>query len=311
MTSHVEDIAQALQAMGRNAVVLGESLLPGVPTIQRVDALALLNEGSPVTWHAHRPHSLKEGLKLRKKWPHLRVIWTHHNWKAPSWPTRRLLQKADAVISLTQEGADQLDMESTVIGHGVDLNRFQPVSKTPTFRVGIIGRIRPDKGHDTVVKAFNALGNEREDWGLSFFGEVRPQHRGFAKKLHAQCPDKMSICSFSTDRVEMYRQLDVVVMASPAEGYSLVIPEALAMGLPVLSTPLPHFERLLKHGENILFFSPGTPDSLAQELEALLGEESARHTLGQHARQAAETHFSIEKEGRLLCEVYDRELSNR
>ena len=76
VTSHVEDIAQALQAMGRNAVVLGESLLPGVPTIERVDALALLNEGSPVTWHAHRPHSLKEGLKLSNA---VRIFRGHRN----------------------------------------------------------------------------------------------------------------------------------------------------------------------------------------------------------------------------------------
>ncbi|MEC7241708.1 MAG: hypothetical protein VXW32_10760, partial [Myxococcota bacterium] len=195
VTTHVEDLVRALNASGRKAVVLGESISSNTPQVSRGDVEALLQTGRPVTWHAQRTHSLREGLRLRQQWPHLRVLWTHHNWKPPGWLTTRLLKQADGVVCLTQEGADQLRTNAAVIaaviGHGVPLDLIQPAPLPLEPRLGVIGRIRPDKGHRSVVEAFARVKPTSPSWTIRFFGETRPQHRRFQKTLQRQLPDSL------------------------------------------------------------------------------------------------------------------------
>ena len=308
VTTHVEDLTEALNGLGRQAYALGNSLVSTVPQLTRKELTELFKNGSSVTWHCHRPHSLREGLRLRKKWPKLRVVWTHHSWKTPSWTTKRLAEKADRIVCLTTEGANQLSLPSQVIGHGVPLHGLTPRPLPPKPRLGIVGRIRPDKGHLSVVEAFADLQSEATDWELSFFGETRPQHRHFERKLRARLPQSLRIHGFEPNREAMYGSLSAVIMPSPAEGFSLVVPEALAMGLPLIAARLPHFERCLRDGENVLFFDPSSPKDLATVLRRLVHNPDLRTTLREGARRAAEEHFSIVSEAKQVARLYDEVL---
>ena len=306
VTTHVEDLTKALNGLGRETFALGESLSPDTPQLSRSALLDRLHNGASVTWHAHRPHSLRDGLKLRKQWPKLRVVWTHHSWKAPGWLTRNLLAQADARVCLTREGAKQLALPSEVIGHGVPLDELRPQSQPPQARLGVIGRIRPDKGHRSVVQAFRELQKTAPDWELCFFGETRPQHRRFERDLRTQLPEGLRVVGFESDRSAMYASLSAVIMPSPAEGFSLVVPETLAAGLPLVTTRLAHFERCLRDGEHALFYDSGQPDSLLRVLRRLFEDGALRSRLRQGARKAAEEHFSIVEEARRIAGVYDR-----
>lgn len=309
VTTHVEDLVVALNAMHRTAFAVGEALRPDVPQIPRAEVRSILENGSPVTWHAHRPHSLREGLRLRKRWPHLRVLWTHHSWKTPGWHTTRMLRQADGIVSLTQEGATQLSMDSTVIGHGVPLDTLKPTPFPVEPRLGVIGRIRPDKGHLSVAESFAELQATAPSWRLCFFGETRPQHLRFENTLRRLLPEVLQVHGYETDRAAMYASLSGVIMPSPAEGFSLVVAEALAAGLPIIVARLPHFERCLREGESALFFDPSTPGDLSRALNTFLQDPALRDTLRVHGRSAAEKHFSIEKEAVAIASFYDQLLS--
>ena len=80
---HVENIVPALCDLGLQAHAVGAALNNTVPQIDLNEIVPLLRSNTPMVWHAHRPHSLRKGLGLRKRYPHLRVVWTHHGWRSP------------------------------------------------------------------------------------------------------------------------------------------------------------------------------------------------------------------------------------
>jgi len=219
--------------------------------------------------------------------------------------TRLSLKKADGLIALTEEGARQLEGKATVISHGV-VCPGKPVQediKSP-LTLGIIGRIRPDKGHKDVVDAFLSLKEDFSDWHLLFCGEIRPQHRRFARALIERGKGRIVHQPYNMDREALYAGLSIVVMSSHAEGFSLVVPESMAHGRPLLASRLPHFEVLFKEEVHALAFDTGNSNDLQRQLRRLMGDAPLRNRLSKAAREHAESHLGIAREAKALATLY-------
>jgi mannosyltransferase len=299
----VDEIVPALCALGLNARAFGNAISPKTPLFQWEDINQVLRVGDPVVWHAHRPPALRKGLRLRKAYPHLRVIWTHHGWKAPGWFTQRALKKADHCIALTESGQEQLPSPSLCIPHGTSMNALA-LKDGPPFLLGVLGRIRPDKGHQDITEAFLAVSKDHPDWQLVFCGEIRPAHQRFAHSLIAKGQGRIEHWPYTIDKSEIYSQLSAVVMPSHAEGFSLVVPEALASGRALLASRLPHFSLLFKEEVHALCFEPANQQDLALQLGRLLSDASLRKALASRGRQHAQTTLHISKEAHALAELY-------
>ena len=305
VTTHVEDIVAALGKLNPSTYIFGESTRPELPHCSAADIVDWAGQGQTLIWHAHRPHELRRGLRLKKRFPKMRVLWTHHGWKQPGRWTQRSLHQSDALIALTTAGATQLPGSPHVIQHGVNLERFQRKPDHPkTKTIGIIGRIRPDKGQLDLVEAALPLLEEFPDWRLEMIGEIRPQHRGFAKKLFAHSPEKILHRPFTLEMEKVYADLAIVVMASHAEGFSLVMGEAMAMGCSVVATRLPHFEQRFVDNTHALFYPPGDASALNQQLHRLLIDESLRSRLSEAAYRHTQEHLSLERESQALWSLY-------
>lgn len=299
----MEEIVPALCDLGLHARAFGKALSPKTPLFQWEEIMQVLRVGDPVVWHAHRPAALRKGLRLRKTYPHLRVIWTHHGWKAPGWLTQRALKKADHRIALTESGREGLPSPSLCIPHGTSMKAVA-LKDGPPFLLGVLGRIRPDKGHEDITEAFLAVAKDHPDWQLVFCGAIRPAHQHFARSLIAKGQGRIVHWPYTFDNSEIYSQLSVVVMPSHAEGFSLVVPEALASGRALLASRLPHFSHLFKEDVHALCFEPGNRQDLAHQLGRLLSDASLRTALASRGRQHAQATLHISKEARSLAELY-------
>ena len=82
----------------------------------------------------------------------------------------------------------------------------------------------------------------------------------------------------------LYESASIFSLPSFAEGIPVVLMEAMAMRLPVISTRITGIPELIEDGQTGLLVAPGRPDQLANTLEAVLVDHSLRRRLGS-ARQ--------------------------
>jgi UDP-glucose:(heptosyl)LPS alpha-1,3-glucosyltransferase len=106
----------------------------------------------------------------------------------------------------------------------------------------------------------------------------------------------------------LYAASDIFVLPTRYEAFGLVIAEAMASGLPVVTTRVAGAAEWIEHGRNgILLEVPVDPDILAKELTALLEDEPRQRRLGAEGRRTAETHWNLARVTDQVLDLY-REL---
>jgi glycosyltransferase involved in cell wall biosynthesis len=101
---------------------------------------------------------------------------------------------------------------------------------------------------------------------------------------------------------------DAFVLPSLFEGTPLALLEAMATGMPVVSSAIPGTDEVVSNGETGLLVRAGDPDALADALRRIVGEPELRARLGAAARRRAETEHSAVSSTRRVAAVYDEVL---
>jgi glycosyltransferase involved in cell wall biosynthesis len=101
--------------------------------------------------------------------------------------------------------------------------------------------------------------------------------------------------------------LDIFALSSQSEGLPMAVLEAMASGLPVVSTRVGGVDEVVDEGQTGLLVEPKSPESLAHALRALAANPARRTKMGAAGRERAERDFSLEamvgKYERLYWEV--------
>lgn len=111
------------------------------------------------------------------------------------------------------------------------------------------------------------------------------------------------------DLADLYRGACLFVLSSDEEGLGLVVLEAMASGLPVVSTRCGGPEMVVVDGETGLLTPVGDAAALTSAMKRLLDAPDLRQHMGQRARRVAEDRFSYAAAGRIYLERYDLLLS--
>jgi glycosyltransferase involved in cell wall biosynthesis len=110
---------------------------------------------------------------------------------------------------------------------------------------------------------------------------------------------------------ELYRGASLFVLSSNEEGLGLVILEAMASSLPVVSTRCGGPETAVIEGETGYLTPVDDAEALAAAMQCLLQAPAQRQTMGQRGRQIAEERFSIAAAGQIYIDQYDMLLARR
>lgn len=108
---------------------------------------------------------------------------------------------------------------------------------------------------------------------------------------------------------DLYQKAALFVLSSDEEGLGIVILEAMASGLPVISTRCGGPETAILEGETGVLTPIGNAEAMAVAMQYLLDNLTLRQKMGQAGRQRAETRFSISAAGQIYLEQYDRLLT--
>ena len=98
-----------------------------------------------------------------------------------------------------------------------------------------------------------------------------------------------------TDLPDLMASADLLVLASVAEAFGLVLAEALYLGTPVVATQVGGIPEIVDHGEDGLLVPPGDSEALAAAVVALLSDEPRRRALAGAGREKVVRRFRFEQ----------------
>jgi len=173
--------------------------------------------------------------------------------------------------------------------------------------VGIVGRIDPEKGVDTLVRAMSLLHGPAASAHLVVVGAAGVGPHGFAGQVQAEAErllgERVRFVGRIDDVPEVLRALDVLVNASVAEPFGLSVLEAQATGVAVVGTDSGGIPEFVFDGDNGLLVSSADPEAMAGALERLIGDPGLRARLAERGRETA-SERGIGRRADRLAEVF-------
>ena len=161
-------------------------------------------------------------------------------------------------------------------------------------RVVTIGRYAYQKGYDLLLQAWAEISRIRdlengEEWTLDIFGQGnQTDYRQLMVELGIDT-DRCHLNGPVEDVVKVYQDSSIFVLSSRFEGFGMVLVEAMAYGLPVVSFDCPAGpDEIITDGVDGLLVPSGDVHALAKKLMVLMSDENLRRRLGQQARQTAQ-----------------------
>lgn len=161
-------------------------------------------------------------------------------------------------------------------------------------RVVTIGRYAYQKGYDLLLQAWAELSRIRElengeEWTLDIYGQGdQTDYRQLMVELGIDS-NRCHLNGPVEDVVKAYQESSIFVLSSRFEGFGMVLIEAMACGLPVVSFDCPAGpDEIITDGVDGLLVPSGDVYALAEKLMLLMSDENLRRRLGQQARQTAQ-----------------------
>ncbi|HLF91284.1 MAG TPA: glycosyltransferase family 4 protein [Anaerolineales bacterium] len=184
---------------------------------------------------------------------------------------------------------------------GVDTRRFTPAPRREEpFRALFVGQISVRKGVPALLEAWQKLG--WQDAELWFAGQ-RKLNEAFFTPYRAM--KGVQFLGHIWDIVRVFQQADVFVFPSIAEGSALVTYEAMACGLPVITTF--NAGSVVRDGEEGFIIPIRDAEAVANRLDQLRRDEKLRLRMGAAARARAEK-FTWERYGNTLSEALKNDI---
>ena len=208
--------------------------------------------------------------------------------------------------------------KAAIIGNGgtigVDLSKYD-LSKKDEYREEIfanypvlkgkivfcsIGRLSRDKGSFELLEVFLKLAKELEDVALLMIG---PMEDNLPEYLTDAAKHDRIIFTGRTNEVYKYLAAsDVLVHPSYREGFSMVIQEAMAMQLAVVTTDIPGPSEVIEEGKTGILVQPCDVDSLYEGLKQMLSDRKRMEEMAIAGRKRCERLFNRQRMLRLTYE---------
>jgi glycosyltransferase involved in cell wall biosynthesis len=189
------------------------------------------------------------------------------------------------------------------IHHGLDLSKYQPKPSASNGRSKIlsVGRLSEKKGLVYLVRACRILKDQEYDFTCHIIGEgpQRSELRSLIEQLSLEDTVHLRGALPHEEVIENYRQATLFVLPcikakdGDMDGIPNVLPEAMAMQVPVVSTDISGIPELVDDQVNGLLAPPGDEKALAAAMARLLDDPALCERLGQSGRQSIVDTFDV------------------
>ena len=250
------------------------------PAAKRLPFIKELQDGHyDVIIGVHAPLAMRLAT-CRQALPEVRLVgWIHNSFEAlfgkdtlyNIGPELRAyyeyeFAKLDATIVLSDFDARRYHCPTRVIYNPLTLVPGRPSTGTSKKFLAVGRFSHQHKGFDLLIKAFHLFARQDQEWTLDIVGEgvEEPMYRQLISDYHLE--ERIHIHPFTNDIQSYYSEAQVYVLSSRWEGFGLVLVEAMAHGLPIVSSDLPTSREIM--GDYGLYFPVGDIEALARQLAA-------------------------------------------
>lgn len=203
-----------------------------------------------------------------------------------------------------------------VVHQGIDVGRFAAVGRgrgrAGPARILSVAALREKKGHGVLIRAVAKLAAEGRDVRLAIVGEG-PERPGL-ERLVAELGAADAVELAGAEPPERVRErlaaADVFALAAlvarngDLDGVPISLMEAMAAGVPVVSTRLSGIPELIADGREGLLAAPGDPDSLARAIAEVLDDPEGARTRAARAREKVGREFELGASARALAALF-------
>lgn len=222
---------------------------------------------------------------------------------------------ADAIVCISDFARAQLMRLSeprhwdkiSVTRLGVDLAQHSPAAPKAkaTPSMVCVGRLTPAKGQRVLLKAMAALPADLAGVRLTLVGAGPDEAALKAQAAELGLADRVHFTGAQTETQVLahMRAADLFCLPSFAEGIPVVLMEAMACGLPCLSTTACGIPELVGDGEHGLLVRPGDVLGLARAMVALLRDADLRQRMGQAGRAQVQAGYDLDRNVQALADT--------
>lgn len=282
---------------------------PWVCVAEEIDRPVFL--WTATTTRADRASQMRKGSSLKR-------IWTFVMVSIAERYERRALKSAHSVFALseyTRFAVEPIVGPGRVIMApcGVDTERFRPAAKARSNYILCVARLSdPRKNVRLLLDAYAQLKKKLKVIpDLYLIGDspseesrLHLQRLGIAHKAQLLGPKQ------GEELAELYRDALFFVLSSNEEGLGIVILEAMASGLPVISTACGGPATAISEGLTGMLTPIGDAGALADAMEALLRDPAVCARMGKEGRRVAVERFSLPSAGKVFLDQYDKILKS-
>ncbi|MBI2265736.1 MAG: glycosyltransferase, partial [Armatimonadetes bacterium] len=231
---------------------------------------------------------------------------------------------ADHIVTVSYANKDEIcrirlfpETKLTVVREGIDMDQYRAtVSREEKRRqlglspdvplVGMVGRLEPPKGHTYLLKAVPQVLREAQDAHFLIVGQgyLRSSLEKEARKLRID--HRVHFLGYREDMWEILCALDLFVLPSLWEGLGIVLLEAMAFRLPIVSTRVGGIVDVVLHGETGLMVEARDPESLAQAIIELLKDRERARLMGEKGYQRVVAEFKDRTANEQMLALYEK-----
>ena len=194
---------------------------------------------------------------------------------------------------------------TAVLPYGVDVDRFKPVDSEARrngsiFRVICVAQVSVRKGQVYLLEAWKRLALPQAE--LLLIGAISHEMQKIIRRYERFF---RHIPSVPNNRLyEFYSRADVFVLPSLEDGWAVVCGEAMACGLPVITTCDTGASEIIEHGKDGFVIPSRSPESIAECLERLYNDRELLREMSKAALEKARAELGWDKYASNLCEIY-------
>ncbi len=242
------------------------------------------------------------GLALKACKGHIPVIGVAHNYNI-----KKRMPKCDAVLCITRDLIEEmvhLNFPRAQLFHIPNLIRMPPIIARDGFHlpitIGTLGRFVEKKGMDILLHAIAALREQKIDIRaiIGGDGELAPALQQQAQKLGIE--DCTSFPGWVGNKQAFFESLDIFVLPSHHEPFGIVLIEAMAAGLPCITTSTEGPCEIITQYQDAVMIDKAKPYAMAQAIAELIETPDTALGIGLAARSTAQTRYDISVVSQLL-----------
>lgn len=264
----------------------------------RFDTIVSFMEGEAVRLHSYIMNKAKKN-----------VSWVHIDLKTKHWSKvffrndkheRTCYEKMDRIVFVSKDAKDKflelydIDKTRCIVQYNlIDAKAIRELAlskkiKKDKLTVCMVGRLNPQKRYDRALRVVKRLKDDGLDFTLWILGEggLEGELRAMIGELGIE--SHVQLKGFVKPAYAYMKAADIYWNTSEAEGYPLVVCEALCLGLPVVATDICGSNEILAAGEYGVL-TEEDDDAIYKGLKRMLDSEDMRKLYAAKALEGANT----------------------